>query len=103
MPYKAKNFSHSHFNSIKVRLKQSDIVTWDGCSPNFNSIKVRLKLVHCYFPQTGLTVFQFHKGTIKTALTNSLGVRVTYFNSIKVRLKQPKLEIGATMTEISIP
>ena len=37
---------------------------------------------------TRILTFQFHKGTIKTALTIVLNLRNHYFNSIKVRLKR---------------
>ena len=52
----------------------------------FNSIKVRLK--HSNFKQQfEESLFQFHKGTIKTVLL-VLSIRIVlYFNSIKVRLK----------------
>ena len=56
------------FNSIKVRLKR--IVTFAPLrsSLNFNSIKVRLKpAVNSYYPYY-VEEFQFHKGTIKTAV-----------------------------------
>ena len=54
---------------------------------SFNSIKVRLKRVFS-FNKIGLSVFQFHKGTIKTANIKGLRVNWYRFNSIKVRLKQ---------------
>ena len=38
--------------------------------------------------------FQFHKGTIKTPLTGKRLFRNEYFNSIKVRLKQPQAAIS---------
>ena len=55
--------------------------------PNFNSIKVRLKpnvetLKGC------ASLFQFHKGTIKTRTARDLSTCENNFNSIKVRLKQ---------------
>ena len=53
-----------HFNSIKVRLKQNQPCTYS---------------LH--------TQFQFHKGTIKTAMQRSAFLSSKYFNSIKVRLK----------------
>ena len=61
---------------------------------HFNSIKVRLK------PQgltagTNLSVFQFHKGTIKTSVLFPITPLLLNFNSIKVRLK---LTAGTNLT-----
>ena len=52
----------------------------------FNSIKVRLKPKFDGYNYVD-NEFQFHKGTIKTYLHDTLSTRVRYFNSIKVRLK----------------
>ena len=54
----------------------------------FNSIKVRLEpAVNCMVGEL-LTLFQFHKGTIRTALHPLSLLRVLRcFNSIKVRLE----------------
>ena len=41
--------------------------------------------------QTQNSLFQFHKGTIKTLLRCYFNFSKEYFNSIKVRLKQEKL------------
>ena len=38
-------------------------------------------------------LFQFHKGTIKTALDVARSLGKCHFNSIKVRLKQTDVEI----------
>ena len=53
---------------------------------NFNSIKVRLKLTGTKVPDI-CKPFQFHKGTIKTKSSVSVLTSLSYFNSIKVRLK----------------
>ena len=76
-----------NFNSIKVRLKL--LLIWDFLVVylDFNSIKVRLKQHTCISPRHR-TLFQFHKGTIKTNYEKNLSIRQTNFNSIKVRLKQ---------------
>ena len=56
---------------------------------NFNSIKVRLKRESEFNVVKSKPSFQFHKGTIKTrVMLLELFVILTYFNSIKVRLKQ---------------
>ena len=44
----------AHFNSIKVRLKQSDLIDKASLKADFNSIKVRLK--HVYAKNTNGTV-----------------------------------------------
>ena len=54
--------------------------------PHFNSIKVRLKR-WCPTDGSPLLPFQFHKGTIKTYDADFILIIMTYFNSIKVRLK----------------
>ena len=75
-----------NFNSIKVRLKQK---IWLQALPlvlHFNSIKVRLK--HGGQINNRLkSIFQFHKGTIKTQPSIGLLSYTQNFNSIKVRLK----------------
>ena len=48
-------------------------------------------------------VFQFHKGTIKTARRPSAEETFLYFNSIKVRLKPSVSRQGAMQNIISIP
>ena len=52
----------------------------------FNSIKVRLELI-MMFSRSILTLFQFHKGAIRTALPIDILPSIKYFNSIKVRLE----------------
>ena len=53
-----------HFNSIKVRLEQSVCLGWLLAS-----------------------LFQFHKGTIRTTEQDYLFAKNSNFNSIKVRLE----------------
>ena len=62
--------NHKHFNSIKVRLKQSRV------AETLSSV-----------------VFQFHKGTIKTLYPLQSDILDSYFNSIKVRLKPVKSKV----------
>ena len=53
---------------------------------NFNSIKVQLE--HHYLARCSMMLlFQFHKGTIRTMLSQSQNLRVINFNSIKVQLE----------------
>ena len=54
------------FNSIKVRLEQFAVEAYHISSGNFNSIKVRLELLLPLGPSPTMTVFQFHKGAIRT-------------------------------------
>ena len=54
-----------NFNSIKVRLKPRYSGDVSCLFDYFNSIKVRLKLEFTA-ALTGIFIFQFHKGTIKT-------------------------------------
>ena len=53
---------------------------------HFNSIKVRLELLLAFSTDENLE-FQFHKGTIRTALKKLSVARHGNFNSIKVRLE----------------
>ena len=55
----------THFNSIKVRLKRSLVIPIMVGISDFNSIKVRLKPFCTLMAKAG-SLFQFHKGTIKT-------------------------------------
>ena len=56
----------SYFNSIKVQLKHYEFNHVPFSQKNFNSIKVQLKLSGGDTGMWHLTIFQFHKGTIKT-------------------------------------
>ena len=76
-----------HFNSIKVRLKQSLFGLVCTFKIYFNSIKVRLKPLMNVLKFSDMNSFQFHKGTIKTEKKQGDGERLSHFNSIKVRLK----------------
>ena len=57
---------------------------------NFNSIKVQLELL---LKERALasTVFQFHKGTIRTRLPTVSSRSTLNFNSIKVQLERQQL------------
>ena len=54
------------FNSIKVRLKRMSDEELESMTGHFNSIKVRLKPLPNWAGDRYLSLFQFHKGTIKT-------------------------------------
>ena len=56
-----------HFNSIKVRLERNTVKILNVNICNFNSIKVRLERRRFLFA-TPPIIFQFHKGTIRTAV-----------------------------------
>ena len=55
----------SNFNSIKVRLEPRDVEGTAQLVDDFNSIKVRLERKKLLNTLT-LSIFQFHKGTIRT-------------------------------------
>ena len=76
----------AHFNSIKVRLKHEPCEYLYRRPSDFNSIKVRLKRIKPRSRHSAF-LFQFHKGTIKTATFVCISFTVSDFNSIKVRLK----------------
>ena len=58
-------FSNLCFNSMKVRLKRTLVMVILLRVLCFNSMKVRLKPLAARY-ETGLTMFQFHEGPIKT-------------------------------------
>ena len=94
----------TYFNSIKVRLEQSFAFNFNSYSCYFNSIKVRLEhTLLAYFPYE-LSLFQFHKGTIRTN-PNILFMleNVENFNSIKVRLERKTATALRLFSTISIP
>ena len=65
---KKSRYSESllNFNSIKVRLEQSSQIESINSIRNFNSIKVRLELKKTENFSIILSLFQFHKGAIRT-------------------------------------
>ena len=56
-----------YFNSIKVRLEHRDAMKNIPTNQYFNSIKVRLELSYS-FSNLYFSLFQFHKGAIRTPL-----------------------------------
>ena len=91
-----------HFNSIKVRLRHYKRNIMAKEKEYFNSIKVRLRQDTSTKDSTG-DLFQFHKGSIKTQVDEG-GIKiVTYFNSIKVRLRLMFVCPSILATFISIP
>ena len=75
-----------YFNSIKVRLELGLRLMLLRLLLYFNSIKVRLEL-SAVTSFKGKSLFQFHKGTIRTLGIVSLSIVQGDFNSIKVRLE----------------
>ena len=76
-----------NFNSIKVRLEPDDnFIVQSVFNVNFNSIKVRLEH-ESLLSKIPYSVFQFHKGTIRTEVGKFVPIDNTNFNSIKVRLE----------------
>ena len=71
--------------------------------PNFNSIKVRLKLAGDYESEAAEILFQFHKGTIETAL-EPIGKHEEYlFQFHKGTIETHRLAITRQYHRISIP
>ena len=70
---------------------------------NFNSIKVRLEPNVYLHSLTEATVFQFHKGTIRTGDDNVLKVTDRTFQFHKGTIRTVREEIPLVREEISIP
>ena len=66
-PADDQHFEDQDFNSIKVQLRLQTFMHVFFPYPDFNSIKVQLRPEENKGPD-GEFIFQFHKGTIKTAL-----------------------------------
>ena len=88
----------SYCNSIKVRLELNNLKYDAQAKKNFNSIKVRLEL-SSHLSGHKPFLFQFHKGTIRTANCHPLLMRWRYFNSIKVRLEPRYYHIEPLLIE----
>ena len=79
----------SDFNSIKVRLKHPDR-SIDAMLLRFQFHKGAIKTGGGRHDRIGQKQFQFHKGAIKTNKRHLSSTVLSYFNSIKVRLKPGK-------------
>ena len=64
---------------------------------HFNSIKVRLERVILRVI-LGVILFQFHKGTIRTAKCKDMTEEELHFNSIKVRLERNNVQAVLPMS-----
>ena len=96
-----RNGCIANFNSIKVQLKRIQTSYICNHCINFNSIKVQLKLK--YFAADGsVTLFQFHKGTIKTA-NKEAAAKIIKFQFHKGTIKTHTSCTPAKAEEISIP
>ena len=93
---------HSHFNSIKVRLKHEQIAIFDLSNLDFNSIKVRLKRGR-HPPRLCCRLFQFHKGTIKTEWTEIKEIGFWKFQFHKGTIKTNDEARAKLIKRISIP
>ena len=76
----------SDFNSIKVRLEQSTVLSI-SLYQKFQFHKGTIRTAEIYEYERNITRFQFHKGTIRTLLNNLMFIVQPNFNSIKVRLE----------------
>ena len=82
-----ESLADADFNSIKVRLEPTIHQRGEGME-TFQFHKGAIRTL-CTFPYFCLIrVFQFHKGAIRTEFLNLQQLKLTYFNSIKVRLEQ---------------
>ena len=100
--FSMRGMSSFDFNSIKVRLEHEYFIWILTTYIDFNSIKVRLEQCRPHLPKL-ISLFQFHKGTIRTKNLEDLKVHQRNFNSIKVRL-EPRNRLHAdTIKLISIP
>ena len=63
---KGNGVALGHFNSIKVRLELLRKVLMVQLI-HFNSIKVRLERLRPCMSRAEISVFQFHKGAIRTS------------------------------------
>ena len=77
-----------------MRLEHYRNRHWKREFPNFNSIKVRLEPMFALDSFCCLSIFQFHKGAIRTTLAVDKLEEIEYFNSIKVRLEPASLELA---------
>ena len=63
-----KNDLDERFNSIKVQLERIVSFVASRAYSSFNSIKVQLEQFYSY-SLCSLNTFQFHKGSIRTAIS----------------------------------
>ena len=76
-----------NFNSIKVRLELSYTVASGATAQIFQFHKGTIRTAGLYAVQSAVPTFQFHKGTIRTHILPSYTELDANFNSIKVRLE----------------
>ena len=81
-----------YFNSIKVRLEHTLSGRGRRTTEQFQFHKgtIRTMCLSTKIISKKLFQFQFHKGTIRTQCFGNLSLKVSYFNSIKVRLERIK-------------
>ena len=79
--------SFCNFNSIKVRLEQSDSIQGE-LYVKFQFHKGTIRTHVSWSLLIHFHVFQFHKGTIRTVGNGHFNDFFADFNSIKVRLEQ---------------
>ena len=94
---------YPYFNSIKVRLKHEHQKEQKKSNTLFQFHKGTIKTCICSVRVWIYLEFQFHKGTIKTVCCLEHFLQKVYFNSIKVRLKLFVSNEQAALVAISIP
>ncbi len=67
-PYLLPHRKFQYFNSIKVQLELICLIVICLLHRYFNSIKVQLEQKQEFMIKDNLSLFQFHKGTIRTIL-----------------------------------
>ena len=81
-----------YFNSIKVQLRRKQIFTYSRVGTLFQFHKGTIKTIGKGDRKIFGARFQFHKGTIKTVVCLHGGKVVWDFNSIKVQLRLERME-----------
>ena len=101
-PFRGEVFEVFNFNSIKVRLERNVLnMVWIIVS-DFNSIKVRLELSK-FFVGKATTLFQFHKGTIRTPCRLAVAALAGRFQFHKGTIRTRTFHSPVRQWYISIP
>ena len=82
-------YKYQSFNSIKVRLEQS-VSRFIAAHFGFQFHKGTIRTTITNVKPSDFSAFQFHKGTIRTSDKMTSRPCLTSFNSIKVRLEQAR-------------
>ena len=86
------NTLKSRFNSTLVQLNEDTADEFTATYARFNSTLVQLNVFPAGFTMQGITMFQFHIGSIKCFLAAALNVFRLGFNSTLVQLNADRKE-----------